>query len=238
MHNTLSESETQALSTESSQQIASLERRAKEREAKRVSEIRSYANGYQITGGGFRDIPVNNWRWYDVAAPEFRSAVQKKFLAFALTYTGYCSAALLGSTGAGKTSSVLGALKRLRLDAEREAMSTPHLEAASNPMLRKLRDLRWYTGSQLALARKAWPLGKGEAPTIEHAMDAPILILDELGFEVFDTAFADVIHQRYSRQKPTIVTSGLTVEKFRERYGDAIWRKLTTGGVTVEGFAL
>ena len=40
-----------------------------------------------------------------------------------------------------------------------------------------------------------------------------------------------VVDARYSQQRPTIVTSGLRPDAFRERYGDAMWRRLTEKGI-------
>jgi DNA replication protein DnaC len=180
---------------------------------------------------------VANWDWYAVDSLEFKQRISKKFQAFARTYDGKTSAVLLGSTGKGKTSSVIGAIRRMRLAAEEQVIARPRVEPERHQTLHTLARLEWYSGSQVALARKQSPLGTGEAKVVKNAIQASLLVVDEVGFEPFDGALFDVVDGRYMRQRPTIVTTGLTVDAFKTKYGDALWRRLTERGAVLEDFS-
>lgn len=204
-------------------------------EARRIKYIRERATRDEFHGG-FQHVPIASWKFYDASAAEFRSKVAKQFQAFAITYGADCSAVLAGTTGAGKTSSVIAALRRLRNQAEADAIATPGLQATEHPMLNMLAGMWWFTGSELASARRQHPMGQGVSPIVKNAKGAALLIIDELGYEDFSPELSEVIHLRESQRRPTIVTTGLTPAAFRTRYGDATWRKLTTDGLVIEGF--
>jgi DNA replication protein DnaC len=69
-------------------------------------------------------------------------------------------------------------------------------------------------------------LGKGECPTLEKAREARILVIDDLGLERDHGPILDVLHERNQQNRVTWVTSGLTIEQIRERYGEAVYRRL------------
>jgi DNA replication protein DnaC len=209
------------------------------REERRIENIRSYATGRDSINGnapGFQQIPIA-WKWCTCSSAEFRERIGKKCQAFARTYDGKASAILLGSTGKGKTSGVLAALRRLRDEAERETIARTGALPERHPTLQKLHGLQWFSGSEIALARKRHALGSGEAKLISDAIYAPLLVIDEVGFEPLDGALFDVIDARYNKERPTILTSGLTSKAFAEKYGDALWRRLTERGIVVEDFS-
>ena len=203
-------------------------------EARRVTDIRSFAAGQGTTG--MCTIPQRGWTWCNVTTPEFKARVSPKFRAFANTFKFDRSAVLLGLTGKGKTSAVYAGLFALRAEAETSAIASPGQRATQSRGLCALRAMQWYSGSQIALARKQYALGKGEATLLEDAIASTILVVDEVGFETLDSALFDVVDARYNRQRPTIITTGLTVEAFKGRYGDALWRRLTELGLKVEDF--
>ena len=87
------------------------------------------------------------------------------------------------------------------------------------------------------MARQQHGLGEGEPPIVRDAVAAPLLLLDDVGQEVVagTAAIAHVIQHRYDHAKPTLVTSGLTVEQLLSRYGAGVVRRLveTAGGALV-----
>jgi len=91
----------------------------------------------------------------------------------------------------------------------------------------------WRSATSLSLARREHPLGQGEAPVVEQAMAAALLVIDDLGWEPRqDTTCTDVLAYRYDAGLPTIVTSGEVPEVLSDRYGAALIRRITeTRGV-------
>jgi DNA replication protein DnaC len=89
----------------------------------------------------------------------------------------------------------------------------------------------------LGVARQQHGLGDGDPRIVRDAMNAPLLVLDDLGQEAEfgSPVVAHVIQHRYDRVRPTIATSGLTVEQLVSRYGAGVARRLieTAGGAVV-----
>jgi DNA replication protein DnaC len=175
--------------------------------------------------------PWEDWATFRKLADH--PAIDKRIFEAALGWnreTG--SLLLLGPTGIGK-SACEHAIAHALLVA---AMATPvgaewDYDSARNVGAR----LRWYAASKLALARKQWKLGDGEADAIVDASDASILLLDELGYEpvIGDGAIFDVVNARYEKELPTIVTSGRTETELVDRYGAAFVRRLLEPGRVV-----
>lgn len=155
------------------------------------------------------------WAWTEDRA-EYESAVSAPPLrAIAERWVPSRGGLLvLGRTGAGKTASVVRALRRI-------------VRAATDyrdPVLR----LRWTTATELVRARTEHRLGQGEPDVIREARSAPVLVIDEIGFERADEAlWTDLIHERYQKQSVTLATSGRDADAFALRYGSATMRKLT-----------
>ena len=91
----------------------------------------------------------------------------------------------------------------------------------------------WRSATALSMARREHPLGKGEAPAVEQAMVADLLVIDDLGWEPKqDTVCMDILAYRYDAGLPTIVTSGETPADLAARYSAAAIRRITeTEGV-------
>jgi DNA replication protein DnaC len=89
----------------------------------------------------------------------------------------------------------------------------------------------------LGVARQQHGLGEGEAALVRRAMGAELAVLDDLGVELDAGApvVAHVLHHRYDRERPTIATTGLSVEQLANRYGAGVARRLveTVGGAVV-----
>lgn len=124
------------------------------------------------------------------------------------------SVVILGSAGTGKTSL---ACALLRLTAETSATRG-----------------RFVSAFALAKARQEHPLGNGEAPVIDRALKAKLLLLDELGAEfAHNTAVQEVIHERHADELPTIYTSGFDSDELAKRYGDGIARRIFEGATVI-----
>lgn len=90
--------------------------------------------------------------------------------------------------------------------------------------------LRWFSAAALSQARREHPLGHGEAPELVRAEYATLLVIDDAGWDRDPLAVSDVLAARYERQKPTIITSGQTVEELERHYGAAVLRRFTEVG--------
>lgn len=119
------------------------------------------------------------------------------------------SLALTGVTGAGKTSLVV-ALFATWFDRHRD-------EGA-----------RFVPALELGLARMRHPLGHGDPEAVIVAMEAPLLILDDLGAEapMHADVVRQVLHQRHNDDLPTWVTSGLTHAELARRFDGGLARRI------------
>ncbi|HEY0464995.1 MAG TPA: ATP-binding protein [Polyangiaceae bacterium] len=124
--------------------------------------------------------------------------------------------------GAGKTAACVAKLCQLRAQAEK----------AFDPRL--LPSFLFTTAAQLSGARRQQRFGTGESYLVDQAMQRDLLVLDEIGFEPIDGVSFEVIDTRYRKQRPTLVTTGLAPAEFAQRYGSAVWRRLTESGAVVE----
>lgn len=154
------------------------------------------------------------WPWVDDQCAYERAVGARQLRQLAETWQpGDGGVLVLGPTGVGKTASVVRAVRRLV-----GAAATWH-----DPVLRA----HWTTASSIALARRRVGLGVGEAAEIRRCIDAPVLVVDELGPEPLDSALHDVLDQRYLAQRATVATSGMSLGELRERYGAARIRRIT-----------
>jgi DNA replication protein DnaC len=155
----------------------------------------------------------------DLSAPELAERVDAAALGQARTLDlkQLDRVTLLGTAGAGKTSLAV-------------AFANAWARASARPAV-------FVTAADLGLARQQHGLGEGEASLVRQAMGADLAILDDLGVEADAGApvVAHVLHHRYDRERPTIATTGLTVEQLAKRYGAGVARRLveSAGGAVV-----
>jgi DNA replication protein DnaC len=164
-----------------------------------------------------RAVP-KGFQWASFEAPELVSRVRdaaalEKAKAAALKGAGRI--VLTGPAGLGKT--VLGVC-----------------------ILRVLADARgiiggFVDGYELAVARAHAELG-AEAPLVDSAMRAGVLVLDDIGTGKATThdATADVIHRRHAEELPTVFTTGFSLEEIRTKFGDGIARRIFEGSTVIE----
>lgn len=160
-----------------------------------------------------RTIP-NAYAWSTQDAPELPKRVQMAS-AIETAVKQILSAAnvlFVGPAGAGKTSLAVACLRE-RLDAGGIFVSSVALGVAS-------------------IQHRA---GVGEAPMIERACDAPLVLLDDVGTEQQTSvnAVPQVIFRRHERGLATWVTTGLKFHELQSRYGDGIARRITEGALIV-----
>jgi hypothetical protein len=159
------------------------------------------------------------WAYEDHDAIRQRVKASPELIARALANPPSTDMVLFGDTAMGKTSLVVG-----MLDAW----------VQQDPEARK--GARFVEAYGLAGARARHPLGQGEAPEVIAAMDATLLVIDDLGSEIDDrrNVLADVIFHRHNEELPTWVTTGFTAEQLMARYGSAVVRRMLEQGKRVE----
>ena len=165
--------------------------------------------------------------------PEFlrRASVKIARALAKYSFADGLSLVVSGKTGTGKTSLVTATLRRWCAEAEasvRLPASDPDAQLAHFAPR-----FFFVTGPELVNARRNWRIGH-EAPIVDEAKRIPLLIIDELGFEPLSEIPFEVVDHRYRQQSITIVTTGLDPKAFRDRYGDALFRRLTENGALLE----
>lgn len=189
----------------------------------------------------FRTIP-DGMDWCRIGNPKWEEHCARKGKELVKSWRREAGSTVLwGRTGAGKTIAAVALMHRildhvLRNDVDRQ-------------MLRFAAGMRFVSALDLALDRRKHPLGKAEAPLVELAKKASLLVLDEVGYEVFepgrDTTLFEIANDRFGKsQKPTIMTTGLDFrrdgrpvegwDRFVSRYGEALWRRFRECGVEIE----
>lgn len=167
------------------------------------------------------------FRWALGAEPSVlrgRVRISEEAIARALAAPPSTDMLLMGDTAAGKTSLVVAMLDAwVRQDTYNR------------------KGARFVEAYWLAGTRGRHPLGQGEAPLVTEAMEASLLVLDDLGSEIGDhrNVIADVIFSRHNDELPTWITTGWTPEQLMERYGSQIVRRIVEHGkrVTLGGKA-
>jgi DNA replication protein DnaC len=193
------------------------------------------------------------WSHARVGTAEFKATCRSTRLRnFAEKYTlERGSAALMTSSGLGKTTATVALVHRLIAEGVAAGMDIGpedgrrQLDPAELKPTRALwqaSKIVWTTAVELVRARRIHALGEGEPKLIEEAREASLLVMDELGSEPFDRdgeLFA-LVDERYRVGAPTIVTTGLPEKEgekgFVGRYGEAFLRRLIERGTKIEEF--
>lgn len=126
---------------------------------------------------------------------------------------------LQGDTAMGKTSLATAMLYAwVKADPERRTGA-------------RFADAYWLAG-----ARARHSLGQGEAPDVTKAMDATLLVLDDVGSEIDDkrNVIQDIIFHRHNEERPTWITTGWTPEQLMNRYGSQVLRRIVENAKRVE----
>lgn len=173
-------------------------------------------------GAALTQFPVMPWARADNA--EFRKRAHPKlFNVVVEQWDRKTSLLLLGPTGSAKTGTIVAAIH-----ADLERMRAEIRATAEKRGITFL----YTTGFELAGCRRRSKIGD-EAPLLERAMQAPLTILDELGYEPPSEEPMVLLDHRYRANLPTVVASGLTKSAFVERYGGAFARRASESGLVV-----
>jgi hypothetical protein len=157
------------------------------------------------------DADAATLRQIDAKTNRPRVDLSPAFLTGALERASGGCRMVIGSTGAGKTSFVVAALcayVRRDWQARKGALFGSAF---------------WLAGD-----RSRYSLGKGEAPDVEAAMNASLLVLDDLGNDAQDhrNTISEILFKRHEDELPTWVTTGYPVEHLSGRYGPAFIRRI------------
>lgn len=165
----------------------------------------------------FARIPPR-YAWATFDAPELAARVRDRravLAARALTVGRTDRIVLVGNAGSGKTSLACCILRTL--------------------MARGVAS-RFVTAGDLAVARRHAALGL-EAPEVDRALDAEVLLIDDLGENdpiTAHSAVGHVIHTRHARELATVITTARTSDELDAKYGSGITRRMFEGAKRVE----
>ena len=134
-------------------------------------------------------------------------------------------ALLVGASGKGKTTACALLVRRLLRDWVQ----------VGTPQAYKALRASWWRSRALARELQFSPLGK-PSPGFEAALKAPLLVLDDLGWEPDPAFVGDLLCERIDNGRPTIATSGQTVEALELRYGQPVIRRLIQRGQLLEAW--
>ena len=90
------------------------------------------------------------------------------------------------------------------------------------------RDMRWWTASRVARV-------SGYNDHLEKMMSVPLMVIDDLGVEYLDKngyfnhRLDELIDERYSNYRKTIITTNLNSEDFQARYGGRVADRIRQG---------
>lgn len=159
----------------------------------------------------FLDASWGTWRWRPEITPELRQHLER----FRQWRGGPAEtfATLTGTTGSGKTHLAAATMRRWY-----EAGRT---------------DARWVGVSRLFHnLRAAIPTGQ-TSQIVDRVVGCKLLVLDDLGTErvtdwVFDTLYT-IVSSRYDAERPTVVTTNLTLSEIGQRLDARISSRLSEG---------
>jgi DNA replication protein DnaC len=170
-----------------------------------------------------RESVPQRFRWAKLDDPRLAKIVGPRSLAAAHAAMSSERVALFGAPGSGKTSLACAMLRALHDGAT--------AEGAPEPLIRRASRSLFVSAYDLSKARARHPLGQGEAPLIEAALTASVLVIDDLGSERdgFQSAVTEVLYERHAECRTTWVTTWLDVAQATARYGGGIARRLFEG---------
>ena len=207
----------------------------RESDLRRAKEDQEWRNRHR------REVLISGWNYsiknplttfpaWDFARfenPDFMRRVSKSVAAGISNWSFLGSLFVSAQTGSGKTALTVARLHR--------QFSKYQADQDADPTQDRRLSFAFLSGPAIAGCRRRSKIGD-ESTLVELAVETPLLILDELGFEPLSEELLFVIDERHKRSRSTVTTTGRTLESFVERYGGSLFRKLTENGTTVEGW--
>lgn len=153
-------------------------------------------------------------QWASFEAPELLSRVRStRAIQLARGAIDEPMVTLVGGAGTGKTSLAV-------------CLMLSKIEAGK-------RTAFFVDAADLALARMQWAIGRGEAPIVERALEADVLVIDDLGAEPITSGnrtLAELVRKREANDAHTVITTGLSRQQIGEGYGGGVARRLFEAG--------
>jgi hypothetical protein len=149
------------------------------------------------------------FRWARFSAPELAHRVKNpEAIALARRSLHDRRIVLSGRTGEGKTSLAIAMMRAWTAEKEKVSLFVP--------------------ARALGVARLQHQAGHEEPEIVSRSMRSALLVLDDVGAErdTQTNAVADVVSERFDRNLPTWVTTGMTRTELASRYGEGVLRRL------------
>lgn len=141
-------------------------------------------------------------------------------------WTGSVSSLLLGPSGCGKTLAAALAAESTRQWIRRQSGKQAEFAVArTRPdgfFLRDIQVVSWIRADKLSRILA----DRETAGEFDRLIAAPLLVIDELGYERFPETVLELIGTRSELGRPMIVTSGRKYSELTDRYSDATVRRL------------
>lgn len=101
-------------------------------------------------------------------------------------------------------------------------------EKTKNSITAPPRDMQWWTASRVARV-------SGYDAYLEKMMKVPLMVIDDLGVEYMDKnkyfshRLDELIDERYSNYRKTVITTNLNAKDFQARYGERVASRIKEG---------
>lgn len=113
----------------------------------------------------------------------------------------------MGMTGIGKSTAAALLVRRLIA------------EEAERGQIEKASRICFASARELTADKRAHPYGKGEPQSVDRAMHAPLLVLDDVNTDSDGELMLAILDERYNRSLPTVLTTTMGVFD-RDQYGN------------------
>jgi DNA replication protein DnaC len=156
-----------------------------------------------------------------------RTTVDQESLELALTSTARSRVVLVGASGFGKTTLACLMLRQVievGVDGARAGFE-------------RARRALFVDAPGLCRAVRDHPLGAGDAPMLERALRASVLVLDDVGQELElrmpCNPVVEVIRERHAQERATWVTTFLSPAGMEKGYGSGTARRVLDGAAVI-----
>lgn len=192
----------------------------------RPAELWQQAN---LPPGRFDGLTLADLDWSRLEPPEIATAVRNFAEHLEIWLTEGMGLTLTGTVGAGKTHVAVGLIKlACGLGIEARFLTMVELLGAIKAT---------YDRDRAVPHRRGGSSAPGEADLLDELARLPLLALDDLGTENPTSWARDrlytLVNRRYLAQRPTIVTTNLSLEDLADRLGDRTVSRLWGASLVV-----